>query len=250
MSLGDQLQQARKQQRMTTSEVASATRMKIQIVEDLEREDFSRIAAPVYGKGFIKLYAEHVGLDPKPLIDEYVARFVDPAGSSLRREPLPPPQPQPMPEPAELPDESGEPLAGLGGDDDMDLFSHAHGRRSGGQGFLRSSAANRRRVRLSLRPAADAVVGWATAIAGRLRRGVGGGSPTGDAAGDEVPFARGLPIPLLKIVFVSIGVLFVIILVASGVRQCGRSGPPEPGPEPALPEELRIAVDPPEPYME
>jgi hypothetical protein len=249
MSLGDQLQQARKQRRMTTSAVASATRMKIQIVEDLEREDFTRIAAPVYGKGFIRLYAEHVGLDPKPLVDEYVARFVDPDSSSLRREPLPPPQPKPMPEPAELPDESGEPLAGISGDDDMDLFSHAHGRRSSGPGFLQSSTLNRRRVSLSLRPVVAAVVRGVAAIAGRVRRGSGGGRPDGDESGEEVAFARGLPIPLLKVVFISIGALFVVILVASGVRQCVRSAPPS-GSEPPPPEELRIAVPPPEPYME
>lgn len=76
MGLGKELRNARLKKKLTASEVAAATRMKVQIVEDIEREDFSRIAAPIYGKGFIKLYAEHVGLDPKPLVDEYTSRFV------------------------------------------------------------------------------------------------------------------------------------------------------------------------------
>ena len=47
--------------------------MKVQIVEDLEREDFQRIAAPIYGKGFIRLYAEFIGLDANPLIEDYLS---------------------------------------------------------------------------------------------------------------------------------------------------------------------------------
>jgi len=76
MALGAQLREARMRLGMTASEVAAATRMKVQIVEAIEREDFTAVAAPIYGKGFIKLFAERVGLDPKPLVEEYVANFV------------------------------------------------------------------------------------------------------------------------------------------------------------------------------
>ena len=48
-----------------------AYRIAAQTIEALEREDFSRIAAPMYAKGFIKLYAEYLGLDAAPLIREY-----------------------------------------------------------------------------------------------------------------------------------------------------------------------------------
>ncbi|MFO7869884.1 MAG: helix-turn-helix transcriptional regulator [Kiritimatiellia bacterium] len=78
MSLGEKLRKARAKKKLTVSQVAQATRMKAQTVEMLENEDFSKIAAPIYGKGFIKLYAEHVGLDPQPLIREYMGRFVEP----------------------------------------------------------------------------------------------------------------------------------------------------------------------------
>ena len=73
MAFGSALRKAREAKGLSSSEVAAATRMKVQIVDDLEREEFGRIAAVIYGKGFIKLYAEHVGLDPKPLIADYVA---------------------------------------------------------------------------------------------------------------------------------------------------------------------------------
>lgn len=90
MALGEQLRNAREEKNLTASEVAAATRMMVQIVEELEREDFHRFAAPIYGKGFIKLYAEFVGLDPRPLIDEYLARFAKPKVPSLKSEGSPP----------------------------------------------------------------------------------------------------------------------------------------------------------------
>jgi cytoskeletal protein RodZ len=51
--------------------VAEATRIKVQIVEAIEQDDFSRIPAPTYAKGFIKLIAEQVGEDPAPLLQAY-----------------------------------------------------------------------------------------------------------------------------------------------------------------------------------
>jgi transcriptional regulator with XRE-family HTH domain len=72
MALGETLRDARTRKGWSTAQVADATRMMVQVVEELEREDFRRIAAPIYGRGFIKLYAEHVGVDPEPLIQEFV----------------------------------------------------------------------------------------------------------------------------------------------------------------------------------
>lgn len=86
MSLGEQLRNARLAKNLTASEVAAATRMMVQIVEELEREDFHRFAAPIYGKGFIRLYAEHVGLDPRPLIEEYLDKFGQVKQPSLKSE--------------------------------------------------------------------------------------------------------------------------------------------------------------------
>ena len=71
-TLGQILKEAREKKGVTASQAAAATRMKIQTVEALERDDFSRMAAPMYSKGFIKLYAEYLGLDPAPLVREYM----------------------------------------------------------------------------------------------------------------------------------------------------------------------------------
>jgi cytoskeletal protein RodZ len=84
-SIGQQLKLARAAMGITPSEVARATNMKVQIVDALESDDFSSMAAPAYAKGFIRLYAEHVGLDPKPLIDAYLSQH-----STEERPPLVP----------------------------------------------------------------------------------------------------------------------------------------------------------------
>jgi cytoskeletal protein RodZ len=73
-TLGEKCRNARLEKNVTLSQAAQVTRIKVQILEDLEADDFSNIAAPIYGKGFVKLYAEYLGLDPDPLAAEYMAK--------------------------------------------------------------------------------------------------------------------------------------------------------------------------------
>jgi cytoskeletal protein RodZ len=70
-SIGQILKQARAKKKLTCSQAAAATRIKVQHIEALERDDFSRMAAPMYAKGFLKLYAESLGLNPIPLLRAY-----------------------------------------------------------------------------------------------------------------------------------------------------------------------------------
>jgi transcriptional regulator with XRE-family HTH domain len=94
MALGATLKEARMRKKLTASEVASGTRMKVQVVTALEEEEFSTIAAPIYAKGFIRLYAEFVGLEPEALVTEYVDRFLEPKPKATVE-----PEPEPTPEP-------------------------------------------------------------------------------------------------------------------------------------------------------
>ena len=76
MALGEILKNARIQKGFSPSDVAEHTHMMVQVVEDLEREDFRRIAAPIYGRGFVKLYAELLELDPEPLVRDFMSTDV------------------------------------------------------------------------------------------------------------------------------------------------------------------------------
>ena len=71
-SFGEKLRKAREAKGLSCSQVAAQTHMLVQIVEEMEREDFHRIPAPIYGRGFVRLFADCVGLDPVPLVREFM----------------------------------------------------------------------------------------------------------------------------------------------------------------------------------
>lgn len=72
MEFGKSLREAREAKGYTTAQIAETTHVLVSIVEGLEKEDFSRIAAPIYGRGFVKLYCEAVGLEAKPFVEEFM----------------------------------------------------------------------------------------------------------------------------------------------------------------------------------
>ena len=79
MALGATLKTAREAKGLTVAELANELHLKMQIVEDLENEDFSNIKASIYGRGFIKLCAERLGIDPDPLLDEFKDTYQKPS---------------------------------------------------------------------------------------------------------------------------------------------------------------------------
>ncbi|MBQ6522561.1 MAG: helix-turn-helix domain-containing protein, partial [Atopobiaceae bacterium] len=72
IEFGKTLRSAREAKGLTVEQLAKATCLLPHVVEDLEKEDFSRLPAPIYGRGFVKLYCEQVGLDPKPMVAEFM----------------------------------------------------------------------------------------------------------------------------------------------------------------------------------
>ena len=73
-TLGDTFRDARLKKKVSLSEAAAATRIKIQTLEGLEKDNYSSIPAPVYGKGFVRMYAEYLELDPRKCVEEYTTQ--------------------------------------------------------------------------------------------------------------------------------------------------------------------------------
>src|ERR1017187_201745 len=71
-SIGEILREARHQKRASLEDVSRATRIKMEILEQLEADQFDRLAAPAYTKGFLKLYSEYLGLDSQAMVDAYL----------------------------------------------------------------------------------------------------------------------------------------------------------------------------------
>lgn len=111
IEFGKTLREAREAKGYTVSQLAEKTHIMHQIVEEMEVERFSRIPAPIYGRGFVKLYCEEVGLDPKPFIEAYMelqsgrrqSSQIPPPKPQAKEAPAPRPEPAPVPAPAPAP---------------------------------------------------------------------------------------------------------------------------------------------------
>ena len=73
-TLGQKLKAAREAKGISESEAGAAIKTLTRLIVAMEADDFSGMAAPTYAKGFIRLYAGYLGLNPEPLIEEYTAR--------------------------------------------------------------------------------------------------------------------------------------------------------------------------------
>jgi len=71
-SIGENLREARHRKKVSLEDASRATRIKIDILEQLEADEFDRLAAPTYTKGFLKLYAEYLGLDGPTIVEAYL----------------------------------------------------------------------------------------------------------------------------------------------------------------------------------
>ena len=70
-SIGQILKAARERRQISIADVVMATKMTSTFVKAIEANNFNALVAPVYARGFIKLYAECVGLDPMPLQKQF-----------------------------------------------------------------------------------------------------------------------------------------------------------------------------------
>lgn len=109
MEFGKTLRTAREAKGLTTGQIAERTHMMVQVVEGLENEDFSKIVAPIYGRGFVKLYCETVGLEPKPLVDAFMEIYSGGRGKSAA--PHEPTKPEPRQVEPAAPEPPPKPVA-------------------------------------------------------------------------------------------------------------------------------------------
>ena len=65
--IGEQLTRARLSRNLTIEEAEQGTRISGRFLQALEQERFEKIPAPVFAKGFLRSYAQFLGLDPQAL---------------------------------------------------------------------------------------------------------------------------------------------------------------------------------------
>jgi cytoskeleton protein RodZ len=73
--IGTTLRDARTRQGLDFPELEQRTKIRPKYLRALEDERFDILPAPTYVRGFLRSYAEALGLEPQPFVDEYNSRF-------------------------------------------------------------------------------------------------------------------------------------------------------------------------------
>jgi cytoskeletal protein RodZ len=74
--IGNSLREARLRQQLQFSVLEERTKVRPKYLRALEDEEFDVLPAPTYVKGFLKAYADALGLDGQLYVDEFNSRFV------------------------------------------------------------------------------------------------------------------------------------------------------------------------------
>jgi cytoskeletal protein RodZ len=74
--IGNSLREARLRQGLDFPEVEQATKIRGKYLRALEDEQFDILPGQTYVKGFLRTYAEYLGLDGQLYVDEYNSRYI------------------------------------------------------------------------------------------------------------------------------------------------------------------------------
>ncbi|HEX2992945.1 MAG TPA: RodZ domain-containing protein, partial [Anaerolineales bacterium] len=69
-TIGQKLKAAREDQRLTFEKVFESTRIRVQYLQALEADDLSVMPSPVQARGYLRNYAEYLGLDVDTVLEE------------------------------------------------------------------------------------------------------------------------------------------------------------------------------------
>lgn len=71
--IGEALRRAREEKGITLRQAEEATKIRLKYLDALEREEFGQLPGRVYALGFLRTYAQYLGLDGKELVEELKA---------------------------------------------------------------------------------------------------------------------------------------------------------------------------------
>lgn len=74
--IGNSLREARSRRGVEFAQVEQATKIRGKYLRALEEERFDTLPSETYIKGFLRTYADYLGLDGQLYVDEYNSRFV------------------------------------------------------------------------------------------------------------------------------------------------------------------------------
>jgi cytoskeleton protein RodZ len=75
MTIGSDLREAREQRGVSLKEIAERTKIRLPVLRAIENDDFRLVPGSVIMRGFLKLYAREVGLDPDDIGRRYTEQL-------------------------------------------------------------------------------------------------------------------------------------------------------------------------------
>lgn len=78
-SFGARLRERREEQAIALATIAEQTKIKLSLLEALERDDVSRWPSGIFRRAFIRAYADAIGLDPDGVVREFLEVHPEPA---------------------------------------------------------------------------------------------------------------------------------------------------------------------------
>jgi transcriptional regulator with XRE-family HTH domain len=70
-TFGERLRQERESRNITLQEMSESTKIALHCFKLLENDDFANLPGGLYNKGYVRAYAQFIGLDPEPLLKAY-----------------------------------------------------------------------------------------------------------------------------------------------------------------------------------
>ena len=71
-SFGEVLKRERELREISLREISEATKISLRYLEALERDDFRYLPGGVFNKGFVRAYAQFIGVDPETMVTAYL----------------------------------------------------------------------------------------------------------------------------------------------------------------------------------
>ena len=90
-SFGERLKREREKQGVSLEDVSAATKISTRMLRALEQEKFDQLPGGIFNKGFVRAYAQQLGMDEDQAVADYLATVGE------GRQPAPPDIQQPFP---------------------------------------------------------------------------------------------------------------------------------------------------------
>src|SRR5262245_48384914 len=83
-SFGESLRRERELRQISLREISEATKINLRYLDALERDDFRHLPGGVFNKGFVRAYAQFIGIDPESMVTAYLEEEGSQAAKATR----------------------------------------------------------------------------------------------------------------------------------------------------------------------